>query len=112
MIPALNDLEDSIINAIVDCRPGEFFISVDFDDENGSQLTCDVSGWIDDEDGDVSINECTVCHCDPDGEEIQFGKPDEHRIEKEASYYIREALQDARSIQETEDMLSWGGWFI
>ena len=61
---------------------------------------------------DAIINECNVYHYNADDEEIPYGKPDKYRIEKEASYRIREAWQEAKDIQETEDMLSWGGWFI
>lgn len=112
MIPNLKDLEDAIINAVYECEPGKFFTSVEYDDEDGNALSCEVSGWIDDEDGDVSISECNVYHYNADDEEIPYGKPDKYRIEKEASYRIHEAWQEAKDIQETEDMLSWGGWFI
>lgn len=112
MIPLLNGLEDAVINAITECEPGKFSTSVEFNDEDGNVLSCEISGWIDDEDGDVSISECTVCHYNSDDEEIPFGKPDKYRIEKEASAIIHKAMQEATDIQETEDMLSWGGWFI
>ncbi len=113
MIPTIIQLEDNIINEIALQEPGIFTIWLEYDDDAGNTLTCEVDGYLNLDDGQVRVSDYETNLCDSDGNDIDCPcRLDIARIERKSASKIREAISEAIDIRNTEDMLSWGGWFV
>lgn len=112
MKPTLTDLEDALIQNIAASDEGGFYASVELNDEYGGTVCFEAEGRID-SDGIVSITGYVITSYDSNGDETECPYwPDIRRVEKESSDIIRNIWREIQEIQDTEEMLMWGGWFI